>query len=92
MTSLQNKTLIVTGASMGIGRAIALGLAREGVDLILNARGPEALEEVGTRCTEQGIKVVTVQGDISRPEMLPCVQKKLKRAGTCSVLSMLPEF
>ena len=76
MTSLQNKTLIVTGASMGIGRAIALGLAREGVDLVLNARGHEALEEVGTRCTEQGIRVATVQGDISRPEIVArCAQK-----------------
>ena len=45
-TSLKGKTAIVTGASRGIGRGIALALASEGVNLVLNATKPASLEEV----------------------------------------------
>ena len=44
-TSLKGKTAIVTGASRGIGRGIALALASEGVNLVLNATKPASLEE-----------------------------------------------
>jgi 3-oxoacyl-[acyl-carrier protein] reductase len=43
---LSGKTALVTGASMGIGRAIALGLAREGVKLAITARRVNLLEEL----------------------------------------------
>ena len=43
---LRGKTAIVTGASRGIGRGIALALASEGVNLVLNATKPASLEEV----------------------------------------------
>ena len=42
-TSLKGKTAIVTGASRGIGRGIALALASEGVNLVLNATKPASL-------------------------------------------------
>ena len=48
-TSLKGKTAIVTGASRGIGRGIALALASEGVNLVLNATKPASLEEVRIR-------------------------------------------
>ena len=41
---LQGKVAVVTGASRGIGRAIALGLAVEGCRVAIGARGAEALE------------------------------------------------
>ena len=41
---LENRTGIVVGGSRGIGKAIALELAREGVDLAIAARDPERLE------------------------------------------------
>jgi 3-oxoacyl-[acyl-carrier protein] reductase len=48
---LANKTALVTGASRGIGRAIALGLAREGVKLAIAARRVNLLEEVAREIT-----------------------------------------
>lgn len=60
---LQNKSAIVTGASRGIGRAIALGLAAEGCNLVISARGAEALEETAAEICELGVKVDAVVQD-----------------------------
>ncbi|MGA3192649.1 MAG: SDR family NAD(P)-dependent oxidoreductase [Candidatus Bathyarchaeia archaeon] len=60
---LRGKTLIVTGASRGIGRALALELAQNGVNLVLNARSEAPLEEVATVARGKGVKTLTVVGD-----------------------------
>ena len=44
MGSLSGKTAVVTGASRGIGRAIAIRLAKEGARIVLSARDQQALE------------------------------------------------
>jgi short-subunit dehydrogenase/uncharacterized protein YndB with AHSA1/START domain len=46
--------VVVTGASSGIGRAIARRLAREGLHVVLTGRAPEVLEEVASECREAG--------------------------------------
>ncbi len=51
---LANKVAIITGASQGIGRAIAVNLARNGAKVVLTARNAEKLEEVLTRIRESG--------------------------------------
>ena len=50
---LAGKRAIVTGGSRGIGKAIALQLAREGVDLVLAARGREALDAAAAELVAQ---------------------------------------
>lgn len=65
MTSLRNKTLVLTGASMGIGKALALELAKEGVHLVLGARTEEKLLETSAECRKLGVKAVCISGDIS---------------------------
>ena len=51
--SFANKTIILTGASAGIGRALALSLAQQGANLVLAARNQAALEETVAACTNQ---------------------------------------
>jgi len=65
MTSLKNKTLVLTGASRGIGKALALELAGEGVHLVLNARSEDLLRENSDHCRKLGVKAVSVAGDVS---------------------------
>lgn len=63
---LNGKTAVVTGASRGIGRAIALNLAEMGANLVLNYRSSSAsVEEVIREIEAKGVKVVAVQGDVS---------------------------
>jgi NADP-dependent 3-hydroxy acid dehydrogenase YdfG len=66
---LKNKTVVVTGASDGIGKHVALKLAEQGVSLALVARNEERLSEVKSKCLELGSpKVETYVCDISQKE------------------------
>jgi len=62
---LAGQVALVTGASRGIGRAIALELARAGADLVINARGREALEAVAAEVRACGRQVETVAADVA---------------------------
>lgn len=63
------QTAIVTGGSRGIGRAVAMRLAKDGMNLVINYRGNSAAaEETERLCRELGAEVLLVQGDVSRTE------------------------
>ncbi|QAT41511.1 3-oxoacyl-[acyl-carrier-protein] reductase [Clostridium sp. JN-9] len=64
--SLAGKCAVVTGASRGIGREIALTLARMGANLVVNYRNSiEAVESVINEIKQYGVEAVAVQGDVS---------------------------
>ena len=54
---LRGKCAVVTGASKGIGRAIALGLAREGANVAMFTRGEDALREAEQQLSAHSVKV-----------------------------------
>ena len=56
------QTLILTGASGGIGSAFALALAQKGLNLVLNARNRDALEAAANKCREAGVRAEVVAG------------------------------
>ena len=68
MIDLAGKTALVTGASRGIGRAIAICMARAGADLAVSARTPEALEETVREVEALGRKAFVVPADVTDRE------------------------
>ncbi len=68
--SLKGKTAIVTGASSGIGRATAEGLAEAGAAVVLHARRKERLEALAAEITARGGKALAVAGDAKKPEQI----------------------
>ena len=64
-----SKVAFITGATRGIGRAIALELAKEGYNIALNYRTEnEALENLKKEISEIGVECYPVQGDVSKAE------------------------
>lgn len=59
---LKGRTAVITGGSKGIGRAIARGLAREGVNLVLIARGKEQLEKAADESSTLSTSSSTMPG------------------------------
>jgi short-subunit dehydrogenase len=68
MSSMQGKTVIITGASAGIGEELAVVLASRGANLVLAARGEDALAQTQKRCEKAGGRAVTVVTDVADPE------------------------
>jgi short-subunit dehydrogenase len=67
---LTNRSIVITGASSGAGRAAALEFARYSPMLILAARNGHALSEVAAECTELGATVLTVITDVTDPKAM----------------------
>jgi 3-oxoacyl-[acyl-carrier protein] reductase len=65
---IKGRTALVCAASKGLGKGCATSLAREGVTLVITARGAEALETTAAELRKLGVSVKTVAGDITTPE------------------------
>jgi 3-oxoacyl-[acyl-carrier protein] reductase len=64
---IRGKTALVCAASKGLGKGCAASLAREGVNLVITARGKEALDATADELRKLGVKVTAVAGDITTP-------------------------
>ena len=66
---IRGRTALVCAGSKGLGKGCAQSLAKEGVNLVITARGKEALEATAEAIRKaHGVKVTTVAGDITTPE------------------------
>jgi short-subunit dehydrogenase len=84
---IRGSRAIITGASSGIGRALALELARQGADLVLTARREDRLREIAEAIAKAGGRVETVVGDIvEESTRLQAVDKARTRFGGLDVL------
>lgn len=87
MGCLQGKVAIVTGASTGMGRAIAIAMAAEGTTLGLVARSADRLEEAASLARARGGDVLTFPGDVADNELAKRVARTMvERFGRIDVL------
>ncbi len=81
------KVVIVTGASSGIGRQIALDFGRRGARLVISARRAELLQRVARECEAEGAEVEALVGDLAeRAFAESMLQRALERFGRLDVL------
>lgn len=71
MRTLDRRTAIITGASRGIGRSLALALGKAGAKIVLVARSLTVLEETVAEIRHQGSEVLTIPADVTDSAICP---------------------
>jgi NAD(P)-dependent dehydrogenase (short-subunit alcohol dehydrogenase family) len=83
---MNTRIALITGASRGLGRALADGLAREGYALIIDARDAAALDAAATAIRAAGGTVTAVPGDVTDPAHRAALLRAAQEAGRCDLL------
>ncbi len=87
MSDLTGKVAVITGASRGVGRRIAIRLARDGARVALLARGRAGLEETQRMIEDQGGHGMAVVADLAIPEAVEAARHSVEQQlGTVSIL------
>ena len=72
------RVVVITGASAGLGRAIAHAYAKRGASLGLIARNPEALDAAKAECERLGAQAITLPVDVSDAEAVEAAAAKVE--------------
>jgi NAD(P)-dependent dehydrogenase (short-subunit alcohol dehydrogenase family) len=84
---LEGKVALITGASQGLGRALALAFAREGASIVINSRSEESIRPVAREAEALGAEVVALAADVSRnTDAERLVDTAVERFGRVDVL------
>lgn len=87
MTDLKNKNALITGAGKGIGKAIAIALAKEGVNVILIARTQTDIDQLADEASNLGVKSLALAADVSDINSInSTVEKALAKFKTIDIL------
>ncbi|WP_406844312.1 3-ketoacyl-ACP reductase [Flavobacterium soyae] len=87
MTDLKNKNALITGAGKGIGKAIAIALAKEGVNVILVARTQTDVDQLAVEVNKFGVKSLALSADVSDINSInTAVEKALAEFKTIDIL------
>src|SRR5512139_708658 len=84
---LTGRVALVTGASRGLGRSIAVGLAEAGADLVITSRTISDVEAVAQGLTSTGRKVLPIQMEVTRSDDVEAgVSRVIKHFGKIDIL------
>src|SRR6516162_8951814 len=94
MSSPKGRVAVITGASRGIGRAIALGLARQGCNIVIAAKStasterlPGSIHTVAKEIQDLGAQALAVQVDVREAEQIDAmVARTVERFGRVDIL------
>ncbi|KQW97475.1 3-ketoacyl-ACP reductase [Flavobacterium sp. Root420] len=87
MTDLKNKNALITGAGKGIGKAIAIALAKEGVNVILVSRTQTDIDQLADEASNLGVKSLALAADVSDMDSInSAVEKALAKFKTIDIL------
>lgn len=87
MTDLKNKNALITGAGKGIGKAISIALAKEGVNVILLARTQADVDQLAAEVNQFGVKSLALSADVSDINSVnAAVEKALAEFKTIDIL------
>jgi len=88
MKGLKNRNVLITGASRGIGKSIAIKFAEEGANVAINYRSnSEEAEKVAESCQKLGVKAITIKADVSvESEILNAVKATIEGLGSIDIL------
>jgi len=87
MIDLKNKNALITGAGKGIGKAVAIALAKEGVNVILVARTQEEIDSVAAKARSLRVKALAITADVADIHSVnAAVTKALAEFGTIDIL------
>jgi 3-oxoacyl-[acyl-carrier protein] reductase len=87
MSDLKNKNALITGAGKGIGKAVVLALAKEGVNVILLARTQEEIDNVAAKARSLRVKALAITADVADINSVnAAVEKALAEFKTIDIL------
>lgn len=87
MKDFKDKVAVITGGSKGIGKAIALDLAKAGANIVLAARNENELNQAAKEISKHGVEVLSVRTDVRNPKDVENLASKTnERFGAVQVL------
>ena len=84
---LDSKVAMITGASQGLGRALALAYAKEGASIVINSRSEESIRPVAEEVESTGAEILALRADVSKSaDVEKLVGAAVERFGRIDVL------
>ena len=91
MKTFENKTVLITGGTSGIGKATALAFAKEGANVVVSGRRVAEGEKVSREITSAGGSALFVPADVAREDdIVALLAKTVGAFGACISLSTMP--